>query len=500
METSLGWIALAVGALGAALAFVLAGYEKQADERRDGLIIALFTIVGAVIVFLLTRPVEEPFSPGQRLGWGALIGGLLGALAGLGSTRLITNTPWKSAIASVASCSLALLGTTVTLLIFKDYPQPALAGFVIGAVIAGALFRSALPASTDIEVWTLTTVALAATVTLGVFHYDNSPERFWWRAPLMTLAVVIIAQFAAASTAREGRKVAIPATLASVITLGLMAVMSWRLFPDWSVFMVALAGVITFALVGWLASTAASSIRASAVAAVAVVALSAFAFRQLGGFGVGIALLAGWAVVLPAAAASRSAGSKDEPSNPSRALVYAMFIGVGVLLLRLFLETYSPGLAGLDLRSHYTFVTLAIGVIFPFLLVSFFPILPDHGTAGRGVGAASAGLFAAAAPLVIALVWGMKPALGFVIGTVAAEVFVLFLCLGAISSNERRFMESATLALTAQVSAVLLSGLVLPLSEGTRFTRILVLAIALALAAIWAAISALLAHRPVREG
>jgi hypothetical protein len=500
VETSLTWVAAAIGAIGIIAGFALARTRERTENDRSACIIGLLTVVAAVLVFLLTRPIELPFSPGQRLGYGVLIGGILGALAGVGSVRLSPAERWRRATGSAALGSLAVFGTALILLLFGDYPQPALAGFMIGAVVAGVLFRLGLPSSSaNVEFWTVTAVTLAATVTLAVFRYDTAPNRFWWRAPLMILCAVIIGQFASVASARDERKFGVPALITSAVTLLLAAVFAWRMFPDWALLKVVLDGIVTFALVAWLTATAPYSTKAAAVSAAAVLALCTLAFRFFGGFGIGIAILAGWAVVLPSLSAIRPADEEQSP-NPTRALVFATFIGLGALMFRLFLENYSKELRGLDLRSHYTFISLALGAMFPFVLLSFFPILPNKGPALRSVSAAVAGLFCAAAPLALVMIWGMKPALAFVMGSIVSEIFVLFLYLGAISMKDTALHESAVLALTAQVSAVVLSGLVLPLIETPRVTRIIVLCIAVFVGLIWSAFSSRLTRTTVREG
>jgi hypothetical protein len=176
-----------------------------------------------------------------------------------------------------------------------------------------------------------------------------------------------------------------------------------------------------------------------------------------------------------------------------------MFIGIGVLLYRLFLETYSSDLRGLDLRAHYTFVALALGVIFPFVLMSFFPISARRSAGWRTVGAGAAGLFAAAAPLAVLVLWGFKATLGFVVGTVAAEVFILFIYTGAVKLREQRFVESALLVLAAQISVLQFSGLLGSFIEMPRFRKVIVLACVIAVGLVWAGVSALLARGSSKE-
>lgn len=498
METSLTWVAAAIGAIGSITGLALGRQRGRAGNTGGTATVGILTIAATILVFFLTRPIELPFSPGQRLGWGVIIGGLLGALAGMASTSPSRTAPWKRAVSSAAFGSLAILGTAAILLLFGDYPQPALAGFTIGAIIAGVLFRLALPSSSvNMEFWTVTATALAATITLAVYRYDTAPNRFWWRAPLMIMCAVIIGQFTSAAFARGERRFTLPTAITSVITVLLAAVFACRMFPDWALLKVVLDGIVTFALLALLVSAAPYSIKTAAISAVLVLALCTLGFRFFGGFGIGIAILAGWAIISPSLLTRYE---DDATPNPAHAAVYAAFIGVGAILFRLFLENYSSELRGLDLRSHYTFVSLALGAMFPFVLLSFFPILPNRGPVLRGIAAGMAGLFSAAAPLALVMIWGMKPCLAFVMGSIMAEVFVLLVYLGAITLKDAPLFESAVLALAAQVSAVTLSGLILPLVEITRSTRIIVLCVAVLVGLIWAAVSSRLTARTVREG
>jgi hypothetical protein len=94
--------------------------------------------------------------------------------------------------------------------------------------------------------------------------------------------------------------------------------------------------------------------------------------------------------------------------------------------------------------------------------------------------------------------WGFKAALGFFAGTVAAEVFILFIYTGAARTRAHGYVESALLVLAAQVSAVQLSGLVGPLAEQPRVTRLIVLGAVVALGLIWAVVAAI-ASRGAKE-
>ena len=491
-----------MGAVGAAAAAVVGPSREAREQRgRGDWVVAVVAVLGTLALFFLTRRTEPPFSFGERLGYGILIGGLLGVGAGMWGTRARAAALWRSGVAAVGCGSLALFGAGLTLLIFRDYPQPALGGLAIGAVGTAVLFRLALPGSDEVDTWALSALALGAAVMLAAARYDTPEARIWWRAPLMVAAAAIAAQLASAATARESRRFALPALISSGVTLGLVAIFGWKVFPNWGFFWVAGLGVGTFALVAWLAAAAEGSAAAGAAQALAIAALAAVGFRLMAGFGIGIAMLAAWAVLLPALASARGTGAEpDERPTAARALVYAMFIGVGILLLRLFLEDYASELRGPDLRSHYTIVALAAGAILPFVLTSFFPTSVYGRVIWRAIAAGAVGVFAAAIPLVIVVIWGIKAALGFFIGTIAAELFILLIHSGAVSVKGRDYTGSALLVATAQVSAVQLSGLLVPLAASPRLTRVIMLGAAIAAGLVWAGITALAARRAAKEG
>lgn len=495
METVLTWIALVVGAAGAVLVVMLGHSDAQNARARGDWTAAIVTVVITAILFLVTLLSEPPFALGQRLGFGILIGGLLGAGAGIYSARVFGRSLWKSGVAAAGLPSIALLGTSLVLLIFPSYPQPALGGFIIGSLVAAVIFRLALAESSVMEVYALSSAVLSGTVLLSIFRFTDTALRFWWRAPLVILAAAIIAHIASAAFAREDKKLWMPAFAASVITLGLAGVFAWKVFPDWALFYVAAAGIGTFAIVAWLTAVNPISTSAASVATLAVVAFSVIGFRLLGGFGVGIGLIAAWSILLPSLAAIR----RDEPEleetapGPAKSVIYAMFIGAGVLFYRLYLEEYAGNLRGFDIRAHYTFVALALGTVFPFVLMSFFPI-NRKGIIWRSIGAAAAGFFAAVTPLVVLVLWGFRATLGFLAGTVAAEVFIFFIYTGVVRPREQGFVRSAILVLAAQVAALQFSGILEPVIELPRMTKVIILASVIVIGLIWAGISAYLSR------
>ncbi|MEW6574530.1 MAG: hypothetical protein AB1374_12965 [Bacillota bacterium] len=501
------WIAVGIGAAGAAAGIVAGGGRPPVAREEPGVWkVAVTVAVATVFLFALTW-IKSPYSPGVNTGYGILIGGLLGAVAGMAAARARGKTPWGAALAAAALASLALLGGGLILLLFGAESSPVLGGFLAGAVLAAVLFRLALPAAAGVELWALTAATVGATLMLATFRFDAATDFLWWRAPLMVLSAAVVAQAVGATAAREGKGFALPALIASCITLGLVALFAWRVFPDWDLLWVAAAGAGTFALAAWLSSARTVTPQAAAVTALIVVAYAAVGFRLLGGFGVGVGLLTAWPLLMSLTAPLLRAGPEPgEGAGATRALSCAVFVGCGVLLYRLFLELYAGELPGLDLYPHYTFVALVFGAVFPVVLQSLFPspapaLRPStqDPSAGRLTGGVLLWVLAVSTPLVLLIIWGFKAALGFFAGSVAAEVFILFCNTGALQARGTGCLEAALLTLAAQISAVQFSGLFKELTHTPRLTKAVVLAAAVAAGLILVKVWSVLNRSAVKE-
>lgn len=497
------WIAVGIGAAGAAAGIVAGGGRSPAAREEPGVWkVAVTVAVATVFLFALTL-IKSPYSPGVNTGYGILIGGLLGAAAGITAGRASEKTAWRAALTAIAPPSLALLGAGLILLLFGVESLPALGGFMAGALLSAVLFRLALPAAAGVELWALTAATAGAATMLATFRFDAATDFLWWRAPLMVLAAAVVAQVVGATAAREGKGFALPVLIASFITLGLVAVFAWRVFPNWALLWVAAAGAGTFALAAWLSAARTVSTQAAAIAALIVVAYAAVGFRLLGGFGIGIGMLAALPVLISATAPvlqSRPEPGEGEGPGATRALSCAVFIGCGVLLYRLFLEIYAGELHGLDLYPHYTFVALVFGAVFPVALSSLFPPAPaPRPLARRLTGGVLLWALAVLTPLVFLTIWGFKAALGFLVGSVAAGAFVLFAGTGSLGVMSPRFVEPALLTLAAQISAVQFSGLFKELAQGPRLTKVIVLVAAAAAGLILVKVWSVLNRSAIEE-
>ena len=493
----LDWVLTGMGAAGA-VAGVIAhrGQAPVMIKKKEFWKVVLTAAVSALILFALTYFFKLSFPFGEKLGYGILIGAFTGILAGMCLGQTDKKTPWALLLMAAGLSSLALFGAGLIILLFGAWSQPVLGGFIVGALLPAVLYRLVLPAFAGIELWALSATTVGATLMLATFRFDAAADYFWWRAPLLVLLAALVAQTVGATAAREGKGFAIPAFIASSITLGLVALFTWHLFPNWLLFWVAAVGVGTFALAAWLFSSSPAFLPASATAVLGVMAFAAVGFRLLGGFGIGMGMLAAWPIVISAVASSwLTTPETNEHPEPAHSLILLVFIGTGILFYRLFLEHYAAGLQGLDLYPHYTFIALIFGAVFPFVLLSFFP-LPQLPSLGRRLsGALLVGFLALIAPLILLVLWGFKAALGFLIGSVAATVFILFAFTETLGIKKQGWTQAALLVLTAQVSAGEFSGLLSAFAQLPRLTKVIILAVTvvagLLLTKIWG-----LLHRP----
>lgn len=317
----------------------------------------------------------------------------------------------------------------------------------------------------------------------------------------MVFATVIVAQIIVGSNKTGERNSATTALLTSLIVFAAIAVFSWKVFPERPIFFVSLFGIGTFAIVAWLSSAASTYSYGPAVSTLAIVAFSAVGFRLMAGFGIGMGLVAAFAVALPlfATLGKESEQNSKEDSVLTRALITAMFIGVGVLCYRLFQENYGTQLRGLDLRDHYTFVALTLGAVFPLVISSLFPVAEKRSEVLQNVTAIATGIFAVVVAAAIIVLWGYKAAFGFVVGSVASEVFILFIQTGAVNTREQRFGESLLLVTAAQIVLLQFAGLLNDAVETTRVTKVIVLACLAVAGLIWAGIAARLQRGNPKE-
>lgn len=496
METTAGWVSVFIGAAAAILGGASACRGKFPESGRRGEWMAAAKVIGlTVLLFLLTRLTTPPvFSLGGRLGVGILIGGLLGTMAGLWSSRMHPSSSWAAAMGAVGIAGLSLFGGSLILLLYGGYPNPAISGFMIGAVVAGVIFRLAAGRSAAVSLWVISALTLGGTILLGIYRQPVPWERIWWAAPALALAAVLAAVILVSGIAKLWLRMAVGGAL----VLAVSAIFAWRLLPDWQYFYAASAGVVTFLLLAWLGSLSDKTGRAAAAAAIVISAFAAVAFKLLAGFGIGTGLIYAIVLLIPAAGfVLRESEEGSEESAPFGWLIGAFYLGIAMVMLRLFLENYSSSLSGIDMRAHYTLVAIIIGAVFPFVISA--AVSPAERKCSICVlcGAAALGLAAAAVPLVALAIWGFKALLGFMIGTITAQMFVM---IGGGALCGRAKDAALMLTAAAQVSAVTLGGLAAPLNEASRVQKVWMLAAVVAVGVIWTAAAWFVSRMKPAEG
>src|SRR5216117_3295334 len=103
MERSLLWISFALGWAGWLLALLLAGDNRAARARwlpRGHLIVAILLPIG---VFLFTLPSAPPWTAGQGLGRGFLLGAVCALLGYWASFRAAESRNVLSAVTAVTA-------------------------------------------------------------------------------------------------------------------------------------------------------------------------------------------------------------------------------------------------------------------------------------------------------------------------------------------------------------------------------------------------------------
>jgi hypothetical protein len=425
---SLG-IALLVGGLSLFLPTLLpppsagSGRPKIAGNLTFGLLVVL-------LFFFLALIKTAPFSSGQRLAWGWLIGGLAGMLLAWLSARLTPpegeHFPYRGGLVGAG----VLAALCLTFLLFKGDPGDALMGCALGLAVIAGLFRASTALSESgfvsaLEAGAFLAVTLAAGTRLAIYHFSQREARGWWIYLFALTALWLLAQAVAYFTALSGKvrksvsiSLSLPVFLAAAFTLALGWLLATRLQPAPTrpdLFFLLLAGVVTALLLLWLSfqrpSENPASFQASALAALLIVFLAVLAFKLQAGFGVGAALTAAWGIALAGLASPR--GQMKLP-------VSALAIGANFLLLRLFLEQGGNALSNIEMSFHYTLIGLLLGIMLPFVYCSL------QLTPGRKRTLAL-GALSLVSPLLLLALWGPDAMLGMLVGLLAAQALALLL-------------------------------------------------------------------------
>jgi len=519
VNVGLGWLGVCVGAIGCVVTYLMAGGSSPssteadaAPNRRSALLCAGATLIVTLVFWAVAMQARVPFSPGQGLAYGLLIGGVTGAIAIMLCFRLsgLAYSVRSARLGTLSSLFFGLFAVSLAYSLFASNPWEPLVGFAIGAVMA-AIFHTYMQYATGgelsirTETWAIFVVTIAAAILLSMRHFDDTQSRMWWALPILLGTTVLIADYigielASLGSLREdaGKSYPIAILVGAVLVAGLTAVYSWKLFDAWALLEVTAVGFAIGAVIAWLFAGfkrddgSAGALEAGAASVVLLVAFAVVTFKLWSGLGIALGLIAAWTVAIPALTASRSAD--ERPRFLADAVGWPLAVGLVILLFRLFVQEYRADLRGSDLEIHYTFIGAMLGAILPFVfLAGVIRLREARAGAGAIAGIALMGLIAAASPLVLALLWGDRSALGFSFGLTAAMAFML---LARLAYGDAKY-SIAPLVIGAQLVAVQFTRLLTGV-EATRAVRIAVLGAIVVLCVIWFGLSSAFAARRAR--
>lgn len=514
MDVGLGWLGVVIGLAGCIVTYGMAsGAAAVGDDesRRRVRSVAGLTLLVALVFWAVAMQTRLPFSPGQRLGMGFLIGGIAGALAQMLAYRLAAtgqdDQQRRLAMHSVAF--FALFGASLTYSIFHNDPQTAVLGFAVGAVMSGILAYYSRdmesPAGVYAEAWSILSITIAVGIWLSVAHFNSIEQRNWWPLPILIASTILIASYIGTELSsfgrlqgRPGLSKMLPTVAVIVIILGLTAIYSARIVQDWALLTVVAVGMAIAGIATWLASKlnvaqdGAAGLDVASAVVLLTVAFAVAAFKLWSGLGIAVGLLAAWAIALFQFGTGEAAGMK------SRTLRGVLALGLVILLFKVFVERYHSEIGSADLRIHYTFIGALLGAILPFTFVSTLARMRSSAESNTMLIAqvASIGLAAALSPLLLFMVWDIKVVLGFVFGLAAAIAFLLMVGLSKEDSLLSR--ESISLlAVGAQLSAIVFTAPLIEI-ELTRMVRISMLGAVVLVAAVWLVLTGIWSARRSR--
>ena len=484
MSSVLPLIALGLSAL-VLLYAAMRGGKGRAGLPPEQKPYVLATLAVLILAALLTLPTGKPWSPGQTL-WPGL---LLGGAAVLAASFLATPA---------SAVTAATIGVGVLLLFYARYALDPLAGFMLGAVTAGVLVGGGCAVARDegnpreragaVEFAVLACVAVAAATYLATHHRGPTGLREWQALPALLASVVAIALLGGELLQRD-RRGGLAAAGAVILPPVLIALaVAYRLHGTAPFWQVAVLGLALFAVTGWLGrsraelpgSPAAVGVDTGLLSALLVLGGAALAFRWLHGYGIGLLLVAGLAAAGLSASATSSAALRGS-------------LGVGVLVLLYRVYTERTGFSkGLELDFIYYYVALIFGALFAPLLLQLLPSASaDRAeTTPRLLRLGLMGALAASVPLGVWLLFGERAQAALVVGLAIGAVYQL-----ARGTDDLAAGLGRTLAIGAALSAMQLTNILGDAGDKTRGERIVILMVVGVLLAIWLGAVILLEQR-----
>jgi hypothetical protein len=248
----------------------------------------------AAVLFLLTLPTAKPFSAGLTLGWGFLLGAILGVIV------LATG------VAEVGVLSAAAVGPSILLLVFHGYPNEALMGCALGGVFVAAFARVSQGREIrGVETFALAMAAACVAARLGIEHFprvvSTSSTGAYWALPGFMLAIGALAMAVIPSNASAWRPIARGVGAAAFALLALYVLQAkWMEELRWLAPAVGIVAMGFLAVVFHLEGEGDGRPVLPAFCGALVTLIAApLAFRALQGYGLALAALAGAIVAAP---------------------------------------------------------------------------------------------------------------------------------------------------------------------------------------------------------
>lgn len=520
-------VALGVVALGFALLQLRSGGTA---ELKPYLLAAAALLFGGALLTLFTG---KPWSPGQTLAPGFVLGGFAVLAAAAAPARLALAGAEEERhryFWAALQVSAATLGLGVLLVVTPQQITDAMGGFALGAITAGLVVTGGallgLSGDNEDTAWgaenaTLVAVTLAVATYLAALHRGPSGLREWTPLPGLLAAVLAVGLNVRAIFAREGGAGWLFTLLGVYLPLGLIAwVSAYHLHGTPSFLLAVAAGVGVGSLAALLEPPPVAEplpgpafarrwplrMDVGLVAALVTLGAALLAFRTLHGYGVALAAL-GIAVVLTSLPVRHADIARERP----------LIRGTLVLLLllaiyRIFKDRYGDGIST-DPDSHYYYVAMILGAALPALLggsVSQWmrdvwsgdsSVAGQSGTRSRALSVilriGLAGLGALTAPLLVWILLSDVAQGAFLVGLAVGTAFLLSGHLSGWSQGtgapERCLAR--LLALGMALSAMQFTHLLEPLADLTRTQRIEILAAVAAVALVGVMLTALRERR-----
>lgn len=392
----------------------------------------------ALFAFVLTLPDSPipPFTAGGNLGLGILLS------AGL---WLVTVRLSDLKIAAL----LPLIAPGLVTLLVPAGPQPILSGIFIGTSIVWCCLGAQ---------WSALALAQIAFCTAIGMVFQAAPPKgvlsaAWHLEPIW---IALSVAFTMASLLVTRRNLESSDWLSShavlCVGLGLSVALAAFLCGDRDLWQLALATAGATTLVGLGGND-----QESRLPALVWIGLFAFVFSADRGYGVAVvALMVG--LYTAALAVSETKVNLENFLTGSALLTMTA-------LFRLFVETYPLRTPRADLYTHTALLGLLLAIAVLANLASW---------QGSIVRRLNGGFWAAASPLALGAIWGVRSVAGWMGGSLAVVLALLVL---PLSSRGNLPQSTLPLAFTGMAAALPLTALVDPLSDAPRLSRIWVLMI-----------------------